>query len=840
MTKDQYRYRITTVNSILGKGELVLILKHVLKNIRENKFRSILIIVSLTLSSMVLFMNLSIKDDMMANFESLLQGAYQKYDISVMPASSAGQPEFDTSELDLSGVPVQYELDELEIYGVMNTPQGGITVGLDGFDRDLLVKTNLCVLKESSGFDANNGSQVIISQAISSTYGLSLGDPLVIITSWGTEHFTVGAIADDTGLYSAPGDSVFLMVSKKYIEEKSSQSGLSFRTFLDLKDASDVAAAVNTLSANNPGYTVEPLHDTASFQQYTTRCNSILLIMLMLVVVLNFYVVSSITKLLLAVRIPVVGTFRSIGATKNQVNGILLLENAVYGCIGGVLGVALGIAAHGLVLRAFMTSSYYGSNTKTAPVNVLYVFAVIVFCVLLQIVITSGIIRKVSHMPIKDTLFNVQNVVQHVSGRKSVLGAVLLLASLACHFLNIKYSLLPAVLSFGVAVAGAVCLVPLVTRILSKGLAFINQKIFGNAAELGAKNISYSKSITSSVVLVMVALSVLLSMYILTLSSANVFKSGAFPNSDIQIWGMQKPYTEDTFLEDVEGVSSVQFTYYAETTLSKGSKDFDLGMMPMDKSQFDILDLNHLMPKLKDNELLIDKYFAVRNDIFIGDELTQADKNLTFKVVGYVDSSGYRPSRNTCVISIPYFIANESNIPETVHIGTSQDLKTVKERLKVALAGQDVYIQTTEEAVSAANQSVSGILMLTWVMFGCAGLLAVIGLVNNQMIGFLQRRKEYVVLYSVSMSKAQLQGMIFFQVMGTFMIGTVLGTAFSLWLKVLLDDIMFAIGLCLPMNFEIGSVILASLGVFGLLMLTVLSPMRHLAKMNVVDEIKYE
>ncbi len=816
-----------------------MLFKHVLKNIWENKFRSILIIVSLTLSSMVLFVNLGIKDDMTAKFESLMQGAYQQYDISIMPESSTGQAVFDTSKLNLSGIHVQNELDELDVYGLMDTTQGGVTVGLDGFDRDLLLKTNLCVLKESQGFDVNSSSQVIISQAISTAYNLHIGDPIKVTTTWGPEEFTVGAIAEAAGLYAAPGDSITLMVSKHYLEEKSDQSGLSYRTYIDLEKSSDVAAAMSTLSANNPGYTVESLHDTASFQQYMTRCNSILLIMLMLVVILNFYVVSSITKLLLAVRIPVVGTFRSIGATKKQVNGILLLENAVYGCIGGVLGVALGIAGHGQALKAFMNTSYYGPDSVKAPVNILHVIAVIAFCVLLQIVITSGIIRKVSRMPIKDTLFNVQNVVQRISRRKTILGAALLLVSIAIHILNVKYSLLPAVLSFGVAIAGAVCLVPLVTRILSKGLAFINQKIFGNAAELGAKNISYSKSITSSVVLVMVALSVLLSMYILTLSSASVFKSGT-SDSDIQIWGVQKPYTEDAFLEKVEGVTSVHYSFFASVSLNDSGKVFDLGMVPLEKTQFGILDLNSLMPKLKDNELLIDKYFAVRNNIHIGDELTQTDKNLTFKVVGYVDSSAYTPSRNICVISVPYFVQNESNIPETIHIVSSQDLKTVKERLKVALAGQNIYIQTTAEGIASSNQNVHGIMMLVWVMFGCAGLLAVIGLVNNQMIGFLQRRKEYVVLYSVSMSKAQLQGMIFFQVLGTFVIGTILGTGFSLWLKDLLDDIMFAIGMCLPMNFAMGSVILAALGVFALLMLTVLSPMRHLAKMNVVDEIKYE
>jgi putative ABC transport system permease protein len=385
-----------------------------------------------------------------------------------------------------------------------------------------------------------------------------------------------------------------------------------------------------------------------------------------------------------------------------------------------------------------------------------------------------------------------------------------------------------------------VCLVPVMTRLLSKAYAFVTQKLFGNAASLGAHDISYSKSITSSVVLVMVALSILLSMYILTLSSANVFATGYSKESDIQIWGASHANSEYDDLREIDGVDGLFYSYYASVQLSEADHVYDLSMIPLDSSGFGILDLDHLMPGLKDNEILIDKYFAVRNDIQTGDKVTQLDKNLSFTVVGYVDSSAYTPSRNVCVIRPSFFTEYESNVPEIIHISTARDSREMKEVLKKALAGEDVYIQTTEEGIARSENSVSGILKMTWVMFGVAGLLAVVGLINNQMIGFLQRRSEFAVLYSVSMSKAQLQIMIFFQVLGTFLIGTVLGTVLSLWLTKLLNDIMFAIGLCLPIQFDMRSVLLASAGVFLLLMLTVLSPMRHLHNMHVVDEIKRE
>jgi putative ABC transport system permease protein len=40
---------------------------------------------------------------------------------------------------------------------------------------------------------------------------------------------------------------------------------------------------------------------------------------------------------------PVMGTFRSIGATKKRINLLLLSESISYGVIGGALGCLLGI-----------------------------------------------------------------------------------------------------------------------------------------------------------------------------------------------------------------------------------------------------------------------------------------------------------------------------------------------------------------------------------------------------------------------------------------------------------------------------------------------------------------
>src|SRR5690606_27535144 len=105
---------------------------------------------------------------------------------------------------------------------------------------------------------------------------------------------------------------------------------------------------------------------------------------------------------------------------------------------------------------------------------------------------------------------------------------------------------------------------------------------------------------------------------------------------------------------------------------------------------------------------------------------------------------------------------------------------------------------------------------------------------------FIQRRKEYAVLYSVSMSKAQLNTMIFFEVMNSFLIGCGFGLVLSLWLSNLLQGLLSSIGVYLQFSFQWLQILSVVGIIFIILLLTALIPMFKISKMNVVEQIKYE
>ena len=61
---------------------------------------------------------------------------------------------------------------------------------------------------------------------------------------------------------------------------------------------------------------------------------------------MSIFIIYSSYKVITLDRLPIIGTFRSIGATEKTVTRILLLESLFYGCTGGLIGIPIGMTQH--------------------------------------------------------------------------------------------------------------------------------------------------------------------------------------------------------------------------------------------------------------------------------------------------------------------------------------------------------------------------------------------------------------------------------------------------------------------------------------------------------------
>ena len=826
-----------------------IIFKHIWRNIRENKFRSILIVFSLAVSTMVLFLNLTIKDDLANKYKSVLQGAYQDYDIEITKNSNeVSEQYFDSSALNLGGINADNYIDMTYSSGIYSNKGENIDVTFVGCDRESMIKNNLCtIVKKSDLYDANSDNQIIISEKNADKYNVKLGDTVTISTQKGEQQYIVAALAKTSGFFLMENDSFYIITDMKCIQELTDSQGKTQSVLIDLKNGENAKKISKLISDNNKDYLAYTLVDEDAVDEALSIINQLLMIVMVAVVILNFYVIRNIIKLIMATRMPVVGTFRSIGATKGKMNAILILENAAYGIIGSLFGIIFGI-----LLREPVSSIFINAGDAFDYVDVhfhykpSYIIISVAFSILLQIVIALSSIIKAGRKSIKNTIFNTLSTSAGIKKRKIITGIILIAVSVILYYANTKYNILMSVMGIVFAIAGTVMIIPALVLVLSKVLTAINRKLFGPAAEIGTKTLHKSKTTRSSIVLVTVAIAIMMVIYMTVLTISNIFtKAEDTCQGDILASGLEDEESEYDFIREMDGFKSIYFEYYQFDTYKLNGTKMNFGVYGADGKAAGIDIDEKLAKNLKDDEIVVDKFYAESNDIKVGDKLTidgeyMTVHNRTYIVKGFMNSTDFTTQRNMMYVNRNEYTNTYTKVPSTFFMYTTKKPKEMKEDLRKALAGTNTYIQTKTEFIDNQRNQTNSILGMVEAMLGLSVILSLFGLMNNQIIGFIQKKKEYAVLYSTSMSKSQLRVMVLFEVLGTFICGCLIGMELSIWLTGLLEQVLSSIGLCLNIAIQFKQLAVAVIGIFAVLSLTAIGPMRKVSKIKVVDEIKYE
>ncbi|MFC3749973.1 FtsX-like permease family protein [Paenibacillus sp. GCM10012306] len=822
--------------------------KYVLKNVLANKVISLLIILSLVISTAILYLNMTVKDQMLLQYKSILQGTYQDYNYYIYKngATSEKNKYFNVKELNLSSLKVNSLLELTKTSGVTRFDREVLSLNLYGMDLKLLLEKRLLVLEQTSAeFDPAAAKQIIVSQRMAEKYGLHLKDVLRVSTLAGEQEMTIGGIAENKGLYLNENNKIMLFSSFQYVGYLNGMGDKASGVYVQ-KDPSIKQEQFDELfKANNQAFSKMSLTDDASIKAELHTTNQLLSIVLFAVILMVFYLNASNTKIILAKRMPEIATLRSIGATRLTMNLILLAENVVYGLVSGIAGVILGVLLKEPVISSL---SSYGKMASSLSIpydfNIRYVIYSVGLTVVFQVGVSLYGILSASRKSLRASMLDTVYTKADISRSRSWLGIVLWGLSILLYFINTEYNLLLAGLVFMGMLTGTICLIPLLTAGLSNILTKLAKRGCGAAVQLGSTNLAGNKINQSSIILVTVTLSIMLTVYLTTVSINHVFEqAGKTFEGDIQITGLSEPAAAYNQLDRVNGVQSLQPVYYSFRDFTINNYKMNIGIFGLDHEMLGIKDVSGKMSVLLAGEALIDRFYGPHNDLNIGDRLTIKSDTMdafTIRIVGYIHSGNFTSKRNVLVVSPAEYMAKVSRIPNSIEIKTTGDLKQVKDDLSEALAGTSILVQTVDEFLAGNKSGVDSLLMLINLILGLSVLIAFTGVIINQLIGFLQRKKEYAVLYSLGMSKLQINRMILTETAGIFITGCLFSGVLGLFLAKALEQILFCIGEYVSIGMDIVAILKLLAVMFLLLMLTSVLSIRRMPQLNVVQELKYE
>ena len=815
-----------------------IVLKHILRNIWAKKGRSFLIVLALTVATTVFTLNMTLPDELVLKVQQTLRSVYGDVDIAMNTVDG-----FKLDDVDLGDEEIKYT-KTLQIEGLMND-KPAIIQGLN--------------IKEAKEFRMLNGdvpelegNQVAISERQAKDYDLKEGQNINLVFEDKDYEFEIVKVVENKGLNSMTNDyPQFICNIEKIAELRNISSDMMDCLYIDVIEEGGAREYSEYLGDNNKNYMVQALTDEESIKESTVFISYILLMVFVMATIMIMFVVSSLNKIIIAERMPVIGTFRSIGATKLKMNGILILENAMYGLIGGLIGWLIGYKLNSTVAGLFITTSGVNLTNETSKIDVKLVIVGVLFAVLLQVVITAKAIIKANKKPVKDLIFDVQSSRYRVLKHRNIIGLILIVASLAINYVLKDVSILVTIAVMVMLITGVAMVVPYLLQKLSRLFAIILRKLGWQTAFVASKNIGYNKMIITSSRVVVVALSLMLAIVTISTSVTNLFQSFRIVvgDYDLILQGLSKEEADYDKLLELEGITHIDYMHVwgDEITYNDG-KEFSMSPMitGMKKNHKYVKELNYKISDLKGNDALIDKVFAQKNNINVGDTIklkfAVLNKELEYTIKGTVNSAYLTTSRSAIIVSYDNYMENISKIPMQAHIEVKEgvDIDKLKEDITDVMKELYLEVQTAEEYITEQEESVASVMSIFYVVIGLAVVLSFIGIINNQVISFIQRRKEMAVLNSTCMSKGQLKKMLFFETVIANLIAAFIGVITSILLTDMLDNFMCGLSLYVQVEYSFMTAFVFTGAIFAVLLLTLLSPVRRLKKLNIVNEIKYE
>lgn len=318
------------------------------------------------------------------------------------------------------------------------------------------------------------------------------------------------------------------------------------------------------------------------------------------------------------------------------------------------------------------------------------------------------------------------------------------------------------------------------------------------------------------------------------------------------------------YRDDVENMDEIKEVYYSSVTLARydikghqhefnvhGVEDFNAldnffsGIVFLD-------DYSDVLAKTP-NGIVIDEYQADKFSLEIGDtfylmpldenyDLIEPNEKIEVAVAGIMNSIGYSQNRTSVFTHADFYNKHFKGHGHHLTIKVHDHVKPekAKESVSTLFIGSDASITTFDEDMTNQKAAVDSLLKGILIIIFMGLFIGVLGISNNLLLSFNQRKKEYAILHTTSMSRVQIIKMVLIEMLMTFFNVVIIGLAGGYLLFMLMKKLLYSIGLRIDIVFTYDIFALLCGAVFLLLALSALSLIRKVYKLDMLQELRYE
>ena len=822
-----------------------IILKYIFTNVKERKTRTAVMLLSILLSTTLLFVSFSIGASYENAQRKMARGMAGSATLSVSAADGG---------IDFSVLPklssISASVGMLESSALYHENGYYETIDLIAADLTQLNQINPPRLANGGEITDFTGNQVILPDRFTSKYGIKAGDTITLQIGGQPITLEVAEIAayDTVFLRHTRGATALLPLST--LSELLGKTDGYTEILIEPAGGTTTAELKNELAAALPDgeYKVSEVVNEAQITADARQKSMPFFLISFFSLTMSVFIIYSSYKVITLDRLPVIGTFRSIGATQKAMTHILLLESALYGVMGGLIGIPVGTVVLKLILQGMGQSLSQGIEIPIviSPFSIIFSFAIAVVVSLLSAWLP---VRRASRLPIKNVVLG--NVEEKHIPRRFIVGAgvVLFVVSVILPKLasgNMLY--LAGGFSLLGLIAATILIVPLLTNLISVGLEYFYGAVLGNEGRLAARNMRDNKNTSQNITLLFISISAVIAITVIG-NFVTTYVSDVFNGAELQ--GFADGYMEPDFVErvkDMDGIEKVLPVFVYENRMQADGMTFSR-LEATDNLEWysSMLALHYTEKGMEEKAvlafdgeraILLSESCMERTGFDIGDTLSLncGTGQNDYLVVGSFKS---RATDVEALISSTYAVSDFDVSAYDFLAYTAADPDAIMVQIRDLFGETSNWSRTVEEFNTDALSTVGAFLRPMHSMTYFILLLAAVGIINNLLINYIQKRRSIAMYKSVGLSNRQNMKMTLIEGLSSGLIGAVIAIFVS-YMEI--QTIFLVAGPKISMVPELDAVTFLIAGGMGMIVTLLGSavPIFKSRRMKLVEEIKFE
>lgn len=839
---------------------MYIIARFLLKNIKEKKLRTALILFSITISAALFFASSATTDSLIKMYTDQIKKLYGESDIIITARETAPSIYFRPVIPQEYKGRLQYSIGLFNGTGIYKHKREGakdenVTINLRGIDwKDQQTISEVSLASEFE-LEPFRGKKIVISKKTADSYGLEPGKTIELSIEETKYKFLICGIAQMAGPFSDDGRTHFAIVPDDTLSGIYDMKGNVTTMYLKTSNPAERSYILSGLADSMKKQDVRETISQQDLEAQTGGVTVALSMALVLVIFMSVFIIYTSFKVITTERLPIIGTFRSIGATKFTTNAVLIAESVGYGVVGGLLGSGLGIGILYLIAKATTPVWDKGITTSIqfSPGQLVISFLLAVVLSLLSSLIP---IIKVSRIPVKEIVLNkIEKNQKRNRIWKPVLGIILLLiVFFVPPVAKGDIGILADTLCILFSIAAVILLLPYIVKGFVSMFEKLYSYIFGNEGVLAAKNLRNNKSLLNNVSLLAIGISSLLMINTVTKSSVteiiNYFDTCMKYQLFFWLPEMDKSY--EPILKAVNGIDAAKGFYMANgievkgtekqiDTIESSNKDYYMDYVDITLDGSKEVTGKKLEELEKERSIIITGVVKNKLGVKEGDsitlKMTAGDRN--YKVIAIWDTM--MMGGNYSIIAEKY-LKNDMQYKYYSHfaIKTQENPDELLSFLKDKFARKLANGQTMQEIKDLVVQTNAQIFNVMNAFSVITVLIGIFGVLNNLLISFIERKRYLAVYRSVGMSKSQIVKMIFIESLTGGLIGGIVGVIAGLIMITVMEHMLTQVIATIPMHLSAFMLtVSAAIGV-AIMVAASISPAMKSSRLNIIESIKYE